>query len=243
MGELKSAIRLNITSLFDDADILATREHYGSAIHLMMAAREESVKWILVHCWVYLNQDTRNKIFNHKYKHKTADIFYFMSGELHAIDLVVGALALLKDKEPQVGESIAALIDLLPKRIFYPKTIAISITSLLHSGLPNEAIEIKEKQKIALANRIAEAEKLRQNSIYVDFDQALNIGARPQSFNKDDYEKIRKDVILAIYHIDKLSGLNPNNEVLHSTFPEWKDELETNLKELASRLADEKRDG
>lgn len=34
---------------------------WRSAIHLMMVAREESVKWILVHCWVYLNDDLKKK--------------------------------------------------------------------------------------------------------------------------------------------------------------------------------------
>jgi hypothetical protein len=79
---------------------------------------------------------------------------------------------------------------------------------------------------------------MRQNSIYVDFDQALKIGGQPQEFKKEDYEKVRRDVILARYHIDKLSGLDPAKDVLHSTFPEWKEELEKSLRDLAGRLQD-----
>jgi len=48
--DTKTIIKENIDSLIESADELAAKEHYGPAIHLMMAAREECVKWILVHC-------------------------------------------------------------------------------------------------------------------------------------------------------------------------------------------------
>lgn len=109
--------------------------------------------------------------------------------------------------------------------------------------MPNEAKEITEKREIAVTKLIDDAERMRQNSIYVDFDQALNVYGQPQNFVNNDYEKVRKDVILAKYHIDRLSGLSPNKDVLHSTFPDWKDELEESQKDLASGIADAKADG
>lgn len=99
--ETKFAIQRNITSLFDAAELLASNEYYGPAIHLMMAAREESVKWMLVHCWSHLDQNTQEKIFRHDFKHRTSGIFYFLSGQLQAMDFFVGGLALLKDKVPK----------------------------------------------------------------------------------------------------------------------------------------------
>jgi hypothetical protein len=146
---------------------------------------------------------------------------------------------LLKEKEPQISEASAALIELLSKKIEDPKSIAKSIASLF-AGLPNESKEVAAKRDAAVKKLVDDAEELRQNSIYVDFDEALQICGQPNSFTKSDYEKVKKDVILAMFHIDKLSGLHPNADVLHSTFPEWKDELEKSLRDLASRIDDEK---
>jgi AbiV family abortive infection protein len=243
--DIKSVIRSNIGSLFDAAELLASKGYYGPAVHLMMAAREEGVKWILVFCWSHLDQDTRAKIFSHDFKHKTAGIFYFLSGQLDAIDFAIGSLELLKEEEqPHVREAVDRLIELLPEAIkddgeSLAKTI---ISSLHHSGVPNEAPDITEKRKKALAKLVADAEQMRQNSIYVDFDQALQIGNRPQNFKKDDYDKVKRDVVLATYHIDKLSGLNPSRDVLHSLFPEWKDELEKSLRDAATRIKAAKQD-
>lgn len=237
--DLKSMIKLNITSLFDAAELLVSKDHFGPAIHLMMGAREECVKWILVHCWGHLDQSSRAKIFSHAFKHKTAGIYYFMSGQLQAIDFAVGGLELLKQKDPQISEACAALIELLPKALGGPESIAKTIMSSLHNaGPPGESKEMAEKRTAALAKKVDDAEKLRQNSIYVDFDQGLQVSGRPQDFKKDDYDRMKKDVILAKYHIDKLSGLEPSKEILHSTFPEWNDELEESLKELAESLAE-----
>jgi AbiV family abortive infection protein len=234
--DIKAAIRSNINSLFDAADLLVSKDFYGPAIHLMMAAREESVKWMLVHCWSHLDQKSRAKIFSHDFKHKTAGIFYFLSGQLQAMDLAIGGLELLKDKAPEISQTTAALIELLPKTIDDPESIAKSIVSSLYSGPSDEPEEISAKRKAALAKLVDEAETLRQTSIYIDFDQSFKIRGRPQDFGKEDYEKIKKDVVLARYHIDKVSGLNPNKDVLHSTFPEWKDDLEKSLKDLATKM-------
>src|SRR5215813_9129373 len=100
--DLKSAIRANITVLFDAAELLASRTYFGPAIHLMIAAREECVKWVLAHCWVHLDPDWRTKIFRHQFRHKATGIFYFLSGQLHAINFLIGGLELLKEKEPQI---------------------------------------------------------------------------------------------------------------------------------------------
>ena len=240
--DLKSAIRANMTTLFDAAELLASRMYFGPAIHLMIAAREECVKWVLAHCWVHLDRDSRAKIFRHRFKHKAAGIFYFLSGQLQAISFVIAGVELLKEKEPQISEASAALIELLSKRIEDPKSVAKSIPSSLYAGLPNESKEITAKRDAAVKKLVDDAEELRHNSIYVDFDEALQICGQPNSFTQSDYEKVKKDVILAMFHIDKLSGLQPNADVLHSTFPEWKDEYEKSIRDLASRIDDEKQD-
>jgi hypothetical protein len=203
----------------------------------MMAAREECAKWILLHCWTHLDQNSRIRIFNHRCKHTTAGVFYFLSGQLQAIDFAIGGLELLKKKDPQISEASAALIDLLPKTIGDPESIAKAIASALHlAGDPNESKEAAAKREAGLKKLVDEAEELRQNSIYVDFNEDLQICGQPKSVTKDDYLKTEKDVVLAIFHIDKLSGKNPSTDVLHSTFPEWKEELENSLKKLATRL-------
>jgi hypothetical protein len=237
--DIKAAIRLNITSLFDSAELLASREYYGPAIHLLMAAREECVKWILVYCWAHLDEKSRTKIFSHEFKHKTSGIFYFMSGQLQALDFVIGGIELLKTKDPKLGKVSARLISLLPGTIDDPDSIAKSIRdSLSYADSSSETEETKTKREAALKKLVDDAEELRQHSIYVDFNSALTINGQPQNLKKEDYEKIKKDVILARYHIDKLSGLNPKKDVLHSTFPEWKEELEKSLRKLSSDLED-----
>jgi hypothetical protein len=64
----------------------------------------------------------------------------------------------------------------------------------------------------------------------------MKICGQPHDFTNKDYDKIKKDVIVSRFHINKLSGLNPSKDVLHSTFPEWKDELEKSLKDLTLKL-------
>jgi AbiV family abortive infection protein len=236
--ELKSAIRLNIASLFDAAELLSQKKYYGPAIHLMMAAKEECVKWILVNCWDHLDQSTRNKVFSHEFKHKTAGIFYYMSGQLQAIDFAIGGLELLKANEPQISKATAALIDLLPKAIDDPQSIAKTIISSLHLvGSSDETKEVTAKREAALKKMVDDAEKLRTHSIYVDFGQALQISGQPLQFKSDSYNNVKKEEIVARFHIDKLSGLNPSKNVLHSTFPEWKDELEKSLEKLAIKIS------
>jgi hypothetical protein len=56
---------------------------------------------------------------------------------------------------------------------------------------------------------------------------------------KDDFEKIRLDVVLAKFHIDKLLERNPDKNMLYSSFPDWKKELEKDLANLAARLKKE----
>jgi hypothetical protein len=77
---------------------------------------------------------------------------------------------------------------------------------------------------------------MRQNSIYVDFDKNLNVIAHPRNFGKDDYDRLKKDVILARFHIDQLGGQNPDKSILNSIFPEKKGELEQALKKLAADI-------
>ena len=235
--DTKSAIHKNITSLFDAAELLASKEYYGPAIHLMMAAREESVKWMLVHCWEHLDQKTKTKIFRHEFKHRTVGIFYFLSGELHAMDIVAGALELAKDKDPEIGKA-AELIEKLPKATDDPKHIAETIVASLHY-IPDDTEESQRAEIEEALKKSADAdEKLRQNSIYVDFDSALKIEGGPQDYKKKDYENIKRNVVLAKYHMDKLAGLNPSKDVLHATFPEWKAELEKSIEKYAARLVE-----
>jgi AbiV family abortive infection protein len=236
--DIKSAIRSNIASLFDSAELLASKEYYGPAIHLMMAAREECAKWILIYCWAHLDRNSRAKVFSHDFKHKTGGVFYFLSGQLQAMDFVVGGLELLKNKDPQISEATAALIGLLSKTLDSPESIAKSVVDSFHfRGQPDEPKEITAQREAAFKKLVDDAEALRQNSIYVDFDPTLSVSGQPANFDKDDYAKIRTDVILAKYHIDKLAGLDPSKDILHSTFPEWKDELEKSLQDLTNRLA------
>lgn len=109
-----------------------------------------------------------------------------------------------------------------------------SMTSL-HS-VPGESEENRLQREQAIENSIDTAETLRQNSIYVDFDRDLKIKGAPQKYGKANYVKIKRDVVLAKYHMDKLAGLNPSKDILHSTFPEWKAELEGRLQDLANGL-------
>jgi AbiV family abortive infection protein len=237
--ETQLAIQQNITSLFDAAELLVSNKYYGPAIHLIMAAREESVKWMLVHCWDHLDQNTQAKIFRHDFKHRTSGIFYFLSGQLQAMDLFVGALELLKDKNNEISDDATLLIENLPKTIDDRKNISETIMISLQS-VQDESEEIRLKRDQAIKDSVDAAETLRQNSIYVDFDRDLKIKGAPQQYGKNDYLKIRRDVVLAKYHMDKLAGLNPNKDVLHSTFPEWKAELEERLRDLARSFADNK---
>jgi AbiV family abortive infection protein len=168
--DLKSIIRSNISSLFDSAELLSSKGYYGPAVHLMMAAREECVKWILVYCWQHLDEGSRAKIFSHGFKHKSAGIFYFMSGQLQAFDLMAGGMELLKAKDPQLGEVSARLLEIFAEELSDPKSMADNLMSSLYKleGAPED---VQAKHKAALTKSADDAEKMRQNSIYVDFDQ------------------------------------------------------------------------
>jgi len=150
--------------------------------------------------------------------------------------MVVGGLELVKDKAPEVDKLSARLDQLMIDKIDNPKSIAKAINSSSYSSAPNKSPETIAKQQEAFTKLVNDAERVRQNSIYVDFDHDLKVVARPHNFKKSDYDTIRRDVVLAKYHIEKLSGLKPSKEVLYSTFPEWKGELEKSIKELASSL-------
>lgn len=54
-----------------------------------------------------------------------------MSGQLHSIDLVFGALELLKDNDPKISGAAAAIINLLSERMFNQESIAKAIFSCL----------------------------------------------------------------------------------------------------------------
>ncbi|WBL82788.1 AbiV family abortive infection protein [Bradyrhizobium xenonodulans] len=238
--DAEATIETNIRRLFDSAELLAAKSFYGPAIHLMMAAREESVKWMLVHCWEFLERESRSKIFRHDFKHEKAGIFHFLSGKLQALDFAVGALELLREREndPEVREATSVVIEHLPTVLSDdPKDLAEVITKSLYSMSDNSG-ELRLKQQ--LKDSIDASEKLRLNSIYVDFDQELGVKNDPGKLQVDEYKKIRSDVLLAKFHIDKLAGRNPDKSELYSAFPDWKHDLEKSLADLAKRLAKER---
>ncbi len=204
-----------------------------------MAAREEAAKWIAVHCWDFLDDKIRNQIFRHEFKHKAAGVFYFLSGELHAIDFAIGAFQLIQERSPELGISVQQAIQYFPKAhsADNPKKLADVITRALTSyENADDSPEITKKKRIATERAVDEAETMRQKSIYVDFDSVFEITGDPNTFGPDEYERIKKDVIVAKYYIEKLSGLEPNKDILYQEYPEWKQEIEENLKKLASEL-------
>jgi AbiV family abortive infection protein len=235
IDDLRSTIRSNVSSLFESAEILSSRGYYGPAVHLMMAAREECVKWVLIYCWDHLDNASRTKIFSHEFKHRSASIFYFMSGQLNALDFAAAGMELLTAKDPQFDEVGARFRQILVERQKDPESLADNLMSSLHK-LDDAPKDIQEKHKVALTKLVDDAEKMRQNSIYVDFDKDLNVIAHPRDFGKDDYDRLKKDVILARFHIDQLAGHNPDKSILHSIFPEQKGELEQALKKLAADI-------
>jgi hypothetical protein len=235
-----NAVRKNVESLFDVAEILAARKHYGPAIHLMMASREEAVKWIALHCWEHLDCDTRSQIFRHEFKHKAAGVFHFLSGELQAIDYAIGAFGLLKERSPEFERDTSTIIRYLPRLSSTgdSKKLASVITgSLSNYQRPDEPDGVIQKRKAALRGVVDKSETTRQKSIYVDFDQRLEITGGPTDFTQADYEEVKKDVIVAKYYIDKMIGLDPDKETLYAVYPEWRGEIEKGLANLANDLA------
>lgn len=102
---------------------------------------------------------------------------------------------------------------------------------------PDESEEITKKRRDALRRLVDEGETTRQKSIYVDFDGSLEITGEPSNFTQADYQKIKRDVVLAKYYIDKVIGLDPNKEILYAVFPEWRTEIDKGLAELANDFA------
>jgi AbiV family abortive infection protein len=240
MKRVLVTIQKNVASLFDAAEILASKKHHGPAIHLMMAAREEAVKWIALQCWNHLDNETRGQIFRHDFKHKAAGVFYFLNGELQAIDYAIGAFELLKEKSPELARDTEVIIQYLPRisSIDDPKKLASVITRTLSNyQQPDESEEITKKRRDALRRLVDEGETTRQKSIYVDFDGSLEITGEPSNFTQADYQKIKRDVVLAKYYIDKVIGLDPNKEILYAVFPEWRTEIDKGLAELANDFA------
>jgi AbiV family abortive infection protein len=168
-----NTIQKNIESLFNAAELLASNSYYGPAIHLMMAARKESVKWITLHCWKYLATDTRAQVFRHDFKHKAAGVF---------------------------------------------------------------PISARRTGNARFCYRCSVIEKIRNPEIE---DEVV---AEPSGFNRNDYDSIRKDVTVAKYYVDKLSGLEPSKEILYDIFPESRKEIEERLAELANKLDQVPRD-
>jgi len=200
MEQVLRAIQKNIESLFDAAEILASGKYHGPAIHLMMAAREEGAKWITLHCWEHLDEDVRNQVFRHDFKHKAAGVFQFLSGELQAIDYAIGAFELLKERSPELAGDIEMIIQYLPRMssIDGQKKLANVITMTLSNfGQPDETDDITQKRKAALRRLVDEGETIRLKSIYVDFDRGLKITGEPNNFTQEDYKKIKKSVVLA----------------------------------------------
>lgn len=234
-----TTIQENVVSLFDAAELLALKAYYGPAIHLMMSAREELVKWITLHCWEHLDKGTRSQIFRHEFKHKAAGVFHFLRGELEMVDFAIGAVSLIKERNPKIDQETDTVIADLPtlQSIVDPRRLAdVIIRSLTMFHEVGELMEVWNKRKEDMKRRIDEAELIRQNSIYVDFNSNLEIAGEPKKFAEGDYRTIKKDVLLAKYYIEKLSGSEPSKEILYDIFPELKDEIEKMLAELKIKL-------
>jgi AbiV family abortive infection protein len=230
---VSNQILKNLKRLIECADILAQHKHYGPAIHLALAAREEAVKWLVLFAWEYLDQRIKGRIYNHLLKHELAGLFYYLSGKIQASEFVTTGLALLARRDSDKLRD-ANLISEHIWNEFHPrdpKCLAAEITHFMF-------VMDRSKYEGALKDSLKLTERKRTASIYVDFGTDYKVEMSPASFKASDYRSYRRDVLLAQYYIQELLGRRPDRKILHQLFPEWKKEFRDSIAKLRARLAE-----
>jgi AbiV family abortive infection protein len=223
----------NISRVSKCAELLAAKRQYGPAIHLMMAAREECVKWIVLYCWEHLDSSTKRKLYNHMFKHELGGIFHFLSGRLEVAELFAAMTESLRGRDPEWDKAASAVASFLHDvtENFDPESLSEQIQEYLY-GIDRTGYDDQYKEWII------KLERDRTGSIYVDFDQQFHIARSPSSFKLSHFKRYRNDVALARYYIDRLRGRRPNREILYRLIPKWKSELKDNLRRFKRHMQD-----
>lgn len=226
----------NISRLFRCAELLAAKRQYGPAVHIMMAAREECAKWIVLHCWNHLDRDIRRKLYNHMFKHELGYIFHFLSGRMQMGEMASAGLEALMGRDPEWDKSASVVAAYIQDKSnnYDQKRLAEQITIFLNDADRTQAS--KDLQK----NDILSLERDRTGSVYVDVNERLIITADPFAFKFKAYKRYRDHVLLARYYIDRLRGRRRNKRVLHHLFPRWKSETRNFVKGLLRKAAKER---
>jgi len=214
---LSKLVYKNIGNLFMSAEKLAKTKTYGPATHLMLAAREECVKWILLHCWDYIDGSIKKKVYRHEFKHEAVVVFYTLIAQVAVVEFSRMATKEIIKLDGRLAESFQ-LIALGTSSIFSvtdPQRIANQINGIFVEG-------DGQSHEIELMDVLRDDEDERQASIYVDFDSTLSETGGPHKLRKRSYEKYKGDVLLARYYVDRCAGQQPNISKLFRVVPTLK---------------------
>jgi AbiV family abortive infection protein len=217
--DVSASLLKNISRLTTSAELLASRRKFGPAVHLVMAAREECAKWIILHCWDFLESRTKTRIYNHMFKHELAGIFHFLSGRIQVADILNAGFAHLQGRDPEWDKSAQVvgryLLDMTQN------LTAKSMAEQINIFLQLDRTGHEDRYRSAVKKN----ESDRTSSIYVDFDERFNVAVSPDSFGRKEYKRFRNDVMIARYYIDRLRGRNPDRKSLVRAIPKWNAEV------------------
>ncbi|QJP14339.1 hypothetical protein G3545_12210 [Starkeya sp. ORNL1] len=176
-----SALSENIDLLLYESYLSACRRNFSLSVHLSITCREECSKFLITFCEEYLPTEVFRRRFQHLHKYKVASAHWFILGGIsviYSIDRASGEFG------TEARGDIRALVDYLPAVVGWnnPNSAATAIMSVLESkDDAGRELEFKEKY--------SDTERDRVQSIYVDYDEKLNIISSPSDMTFDRARK------------------------------------------------------
>ncbi|MBZ9887963.1 AbiV family abortive infection protein [Mesorhizobium sp. BR1-1-3] len=181
-GSPLAEILENIQQLTKNAKSLCRTKKYALSVHVSILSIEESAKYLILFCRSHLPEEVFRKRFQHLNKHAVSRAPWFLAGQLSVVYMVHVA------SEMQQGDDdLAKSTRTFSKYIshyFYrndPEAVARSILGVL--DLKDDNI-IKQNK-----NAIAEQERDRLSSVYVDISNDLEILSKPSEFDREKAKK------------------------------------------------------
>jgi AbiV family abortive infection protein len=179
---LLDEIYKNASEVLEAAELLKKNNHNAHSLHFSIICWEECSKYLLAYCKDHLPENQFKSRYNHISKYSLAGAIYFLSGGFSVIHLIQemydsGAFG-------EGSEGLAALVELTLQDVGFgsPERLANSLIKYLSS-------EKTDDQKAALEKTYLDLEKLRTQSVYVDFNEDLSLQSVPSrvSGGKVDY--------------------------------------------------------
>ena len=197
-------IRENVASLLDGASVLHRRKHYGSSIHLAIAASEETSKAILRFCQEHLPKNVYASRSRHLSKHRLAAAPNYILGQLQVAYWIkkAGDAGLLGGSKGDQATVVGDLIQHVGWRD--PVSLATTIIRLI-SNEPDERLE-RTYSKAAVLR-----EQDRVESIYVEVNGIGAVRSQPSKYCVEVSRDYLDQAKLGLQVLDFLLAPTPPN--------------------------------